>query len=187
VAVAPDLDVELLRERVDATDADAMQAAGDLVGGGVEFAAGMELGEHHLHGRHHLAVGEKHHVHRDAAAVIDHGDRVVDVDDDLDFFAVAGQRLVHRVVHHLVDQVVQAHLAGGADVHGGTQAHGLQAFKDLDVLAGIAAVIFGERCGVQGISRHRIPFARPSLRFPQGARCPGAVPGRESGSNRLKD
>ena len=59
VAVAPDLDVELLRERVDATDANAMQAAGDLVGGGVELAAGMELGEHHLHGRHHLAVGRE--------------------------------------------------------------------------------------------------------------------------------
>jgi len=43
VAVAPDLDVELPGERVDATDADAMQAAGDLVSGGVEFAAGMSL------------------------------------------------------------------------------------------------------------------------------------------------
>ena len=48
----PDFDVELLAERVDATDADAVQAAGDFVGGGVELAAGMQLGEHHLHRRH---------------------------------------------------------------------------------------------------------------------------------------
>ena len=141
VAVAPDLDVELLREGVDATDADSVQAAGDLVGGSVEFAAGMELGQHHLHGGHHLAVGQRHHVHGNSAAVIDDGDRVVHVNDDVDLFGVSGQRLVHRVVHHLVDQVVQAHLAGRADVHGRTQADGLEAFEDFDVFAGVAAVI----------------------------------------------
>jgi len=49
VAVAPDLDIELLRERIDATDADAVQAAGDFVVRRRIFAAGMELGEYHLH------------------------------------------------------------------------------------------------------------------------------------------
>jgi hypothetical protein len=87
VAVAPDLDVELLRERVDAAHAHAVQAAGDLVGGGVELAAGVQLGQHHLHGRHLLAVGQIHHVHGNAAAVVDHGDGVVDVDGDIDFLA----------------------------------------------------------------------------------------------------
>ena len=62
------------------------------------------------------------------------------------FFAVAGQGLVDGVVHHFVDQVVQSHLAGRADVHGGTQAHGLQAFENLDVFAGIAAVIAVVAC-----------------------------------------
>jgi hypothetical protein len=112
VAVAPDFYIELLREGVDATDAHPVQAAGDLVGGGVELAAGMKLGEHHLHGRHHRSVGQGHHVDRNAAAVIDDGDGVVDVNDDVNFLGVPGQRLVHGVVHHLVDQVVQAHLAG---------------------------------------------------------------------------
>ena len=161
VAVAPDLDVELLREGVDATDADAVQAAGDLVGGGVEFAAGVELGEHDLDGGHLLAVGEIHHVDGNAAAVIDDGDGVVDVDDDVDLFAIAGEGLVDGVVDDLVDEMVQAHLAGGADVHGGTQAHGLEAFEDLDVFAGVAAVVAvfaGERGGAHWISRHRIPF-----------------------------
>jgi hypothetical protein len=86
-AVAPDLDVELLRERVDAAHAHAVQAAGDFVGGSVELAAGVQLGEHHLHGRHLLAVGQVHHVDGDAAAVVDHGDGVVDVDGDVDFLA----------------------------------------------------------------------------------------------------
>ena len=59
VAVAPDLDIEFLAERVHATHADAVQAAGNFVGGGIELAAGMELGEHHLHGGHPLAIGKR--------------------------------------------------------------------------------------------------------------------------------
>ena len=176
VAVAPDLHVELLRERVDATHAHAVQTAGDFVGGGVELAAGMELGQHHLHGRHHLAVGQRHHVHRNAAAVIDHGDGVVHVDDDIDLFAVAGQRLVHGVVHHLVDQVMQPHLAGRADVHGRAQAHRLQTFQDLDVFAGIVAVIaVMSRGGIPLVTSFAIGFPFAGFGIPlTGLRIPFA-------------
>ena len=60
-------------------------------------------------------------------------DRVVGVDGDDDVVAVAGQRLVDRVVDHLEHQVVQAGAVGGvADVHAGALAHRLQAFEDLD-------------------------------------------------------
>jgi hypothetical protein len=119
VAVAPDLDVELLRERVDAAHAHAVQAAGDLVGGGVELAAGVQLGEHHLHGRHLSPL---------AASIMSTGmprpssTTVMELSTWMMtsiFFAIAGQRLVHGVVDHLVDQVMQAHFAGRADVHGG--------------------------------------------------------------------
>ena len=61
---------------------------------------------------------------------------------------IAGQRLVHRVVHDLVDQVVQAHLAGRADVHGGTQADRVKALEYSDVFRGVAAAFFG--CGAGG-------------------------------------
>ena len=51
VAVAPDLQVEPLRERVDDRDADAVQAAGDLVAAAVaELAAGVQGGQHDLGG-----------------------------------------------------------------------------------------------------------------------------------------
>ena len=112
VAIAPDLDIEFLAERVDAAYADAVQAAGDFVGGGIELAAGMELGEHHLHGGHLLAVGQRHHVDGNAAAVVDDGDRVVDVDDDIDFLGVAGEGFVDGVVDYFVDEMVQPHLTG---------------------------------------------------------------------------
>ena len=91
VAVAPDLNVELLRESVDAAHAHAVQTARDLVRRGVELAARVEFGQHHLHRRHHLAVGQGHHVHRDAAPVVDHRDRVVHVDDDVDLLGIAGK------------------------------------------------------------------------------------------------
>ena len=52
--------------------------------------------------------------------------------DDVDRVAVAGQRLVDRVVHDLPDQVVQAALAGRADVHAGPLADRLEALQDGD-------------------------------------------------------
>ena len=143
VAVAPDLDVEFLAERVDAADADAVETAGDLVVGGIELAAGVELGEHHLDGRHLLAVGQGHHVDGNAATIVDDGDGVVDVDDDFDFFGITGQGFVDGVVYYFVDQVVQSHLSGGADVHGRAEAYVLHAFQDVDVFAGVLSLPSG--------------------------------------------
>ena len=52
VAVAADLDVERLGQRVDDRDADAVQAAGHLVAAAVaELAAGVQDGQHDLDGR----------------------------------------------------------------------------------------------------------------------------------------
>jgi hypothetical protein len=59
------------------------------------------------------------------------------VDGDVDLVAVAGQRLVDRVVHHLVDEMVQAGRAGGADVHGGPLTDRLEALEDLDLVGSV--------------------------------------------------
>ena len=69
VAVAADLEVQALGERVDDRDADAVQAAGDFVAAAVaELAAGVQGGQHHL-GRRPLLLLQ--FVDRDAAAVVD--------------------------------------------------------------------------------------------------------------------
>ena len=74
--------MEALRERVDHRDADAVQAAGDLVAAAVaELAAGVQ-GRHHDLGRRSLLLLVL--LDRDAAAVVDDGDAVVGVDRDLD-------------------------------------------------------------------------------------------------------
>ena len=105
----------------------------------------MQLGQHHLHCGHHLAVANGHHVDGNAAAIVDDRDGVVDVDDDVDLLCVSGERLVHGVVNYFVNKMVQPHLACRADVHGRPKANSLKAFEDLDVFAGVVAVVFRER------------------------------------------
>ena len=55
-------------------------------------------------------------------------------------------RLVDGVIHDLVDEMVQAHLAGRADVHRRPFADAFKTFEDADrsgvVLAGFAALAF---------------------------------------------
>ena len=65
------------------------------------------------------------------------------VTDDLG--AEAGERLVDGVVDDLVDEVVQAHHAGRADVHARALADRLEALEDGDVLRVVAG----------GAARHR--------------------------------
>src|SRR5262249_1850800 len=133
MSFAPDFEIELVAQGVDHGDAHSVQSAGNFVRGSIELAAGVQLGEYHLGGGNFLAV-DYHVVDRNAAAVVHDGNGVVDVDGDLDLGGKAGKGFVHGVVDDLVHQVVQPHLAVGADVHSRTQADGLHPLQDLDVL-----------------------------------------------------
>ena len=133
VAVAADLDVEALGERVDDRHADAVQSAGDLVAAALaELPAGVQDGQHDLDRGPALLL---HDRHRDPPPVVDDRHRVVGVDRDRDGVAVARQRLVDGVVYDLVDEVMKASQAGRADVHARTAAHRLEALQDGDVLS----------------------------------------------------
>ena len=70
--------------------------------------------------------------------------------------AVTGQRLVDGVVHDLIDQMVQAAGAGGADIHARALAHRFQAFQDLDLGTG-AVLVVGR--GLRGWCSVMISFA----------------------------
>ncbi len=146
--VPPDLEVELLGERVDDRDADAVQAARDLVTPAVaELAAGVQGRQHDL-GRGPV-LGLLHLLDRDPAAVIDHRAAVVRMQGHGDPLGMAGDRLVDGVVHHLVDEVVQSAGAGRADVHAGALANGLEALEDGDVLGAVGGALrAGLRCAL---------------------------------------
>ena len=105
VPLAADFDLAPFGEEVDHGDADAVQAAGGLIGPLLELAAELQHGHHALE-RREAEVGML--FDGDAAAVVLDRDRAVVVDDDGDFAGEAGHRLVDRVVDDFVDQVVQA-------------------------------------------------------------------------------
>ncbi len=156
VAVAADLHEQALRERVDDRDADAVQAAGDLVAAAVaELAAGVKDGEHDLDGGAALLlhVSQRGSRGRCRTTVTELSGWIVTATS----VQKPGQRLVDGVVDDLVDEVVQAHDAGRADVHARALANGLQALEDGDVLCVVAG----------GRARHRrvVDAALAGVRF----------------------
>jgi hypothetical protein len=154
------LDVEPAGQRVDDRRADAVQTAGHLVAAAAELAAGMQLGEHELDRADALGRVD---VGGDAAPVVAHPHAAVGLQRDVDGVGIPGQGLVDRVVDDLPDEVVQAALAGGPDVHAGPLADGLQPLEH------------GDR------RRRRMPSRQPSVGV-GGARGGGVDHGAPVGS-----
>ena len=126
-------------KRIDDGRADAVQTAGHLVSSAAELAAGVQDGQADLHRRAaHLGMN----AHGEAAAVVLYGDAAILVELYVDALAVAGQGLVHSVIHDLVYQVMKAAGIGGTDVHARAAAYRLQALKHL-YLAFIILLVWG--------------------------------------------
>ena len=53
---------------------------------------------------------------------------------------MAGERLVHGIVDHLGEEMVQRLLVGSADIHARPPPHRLKPFQDLDVLGGVSGI-----------------------------------------------
>ena len=177
LAAAPDVQVEMLAERIDHGSAHTVQAARDLVGVLVEFSAGMELGEDHVGGGNALFLVD---VDRHAAAVVAHRDRTVAMQDHVDAVAIARQRLVDRIVDDLVDHVVQAGaVVGVADIHAGALAHRFEAAQHLDRIGVVvlAVAIAGGTIaiGIRSVLAHRLVPER-GFSSPRSIRRPRAEP-----------
>ena len=93
------------------------------------------------------------------------------VELDLDEGGVAGQRLVHGVVDHLGEQVMQRLLVGAADIHAGPPPHRLQTLQHLDVLGGVAgfARARGVRAARLSAAPTRCGFSMLANRSPTAA------------------
>jgi hypothetical protein len=194
-AVAGDLDLEPLADEVGDRRADAVQAAGGLVGGGVvvaELAAGAEGGEDDLDGGDALGRVD---ADGDAAAVVGDGAGAVGVDLHVDRLAVAGEGLVDGVVDDLVDEVVQAARVVAADVHARAGADVLDVVEHADlglvVLGGSTAAAAGAapRCG-SGRRRGRSNSVQTGSGQPSNDSCitsKSCGAGRQRGSRRRPD
>ena len=143
-AALEDVQQQLLRQRVDHADAHAVQATGHLVAVVVELATGVQDRHHHLGGGYLAAELGAHLLvlaHRDAAAVIRHRHRAIGMDRHQHVVGVSGQRFVDGVVDDFEHHVVQAGaIVDIADVHAGTLADSLQAFKGGDAVGVVIAV-----------------------------------------------
>src|ERR1700735_5528277 len=130
MAVAGDVDLEPPGQGIDHRDPHAVQSAADRVAAVLtaEFAARMELRHHYVDGGGTGGV----HGDRDTAAVVNDLDTTVFEDPHIALAGVAGHRLVHRVVDHLPNEVVQTSFPGGPDVHAGAFADRLQPFEHGD-------------------------------------------------------
>ena len=148
LAVAVHREQQALAERVDDADAHAVQAAGHLVALAAELAAGVQHGEHDLRRALALVRTGRVGVHRDAAAVVVHAAATVGQHGDRDGGGEARHGLVHRVVHDLPDEVVEAGEAGGTDIHARSFADRIQPLEHLDVLGAVV----GAR--LLGVSSH---------------------------------
>ncbi len=69
----------------------------------------------------------------DAAPIVGDGEKAVLREIHLDAVGMSLHRLVHGVVQHLGEEMVQRLLVGAADIHAGAPAHGLQALQHLDI------------------------------------------------------
>ena len=80
-----------------------MQSSRNLIRSIVELPAGMKFGEHDFRSRLSLL---RHHFSRNTAAIVDNGNGVVDVNNDVDFCTKAGKSFIDGVINYLVDKMV---------------------------------------------------------------------------------
>ena len=92
-------------------------------------------------------------VDRNAAAIVDDGEEAVGGKLHLDEARMARQRLVHGVVDHLGEEMVQRLLVGAADIHAGAPAHRLEPLQHLDVMRGIVALGRPVRSAARALGR----------------------------------
>ena len=147
VPVAGDVGFQPGRQGVDHRDADAVQAAGDLVGTLLELAAGVQNGHHDVDGGD---AGRLVHLDGDAAAIVADLDATVLEQAHIDLFGESRHRLVDGVIDDLPHQMVQAPLSGRADVHAGTFANGLETFEDGDLRGAVLRRWFLRLLGSHG-------------------------------------
>ena len=170
-AVAPDGELEPFAERIDDADADAVEAARDLVGvvvaGVLELTPGVELG-HDDFGSRYAFFGMN--PGWNAPAVVLDRDRSVGVQLDEDPVAMPRQRFVDRIVADLEHHMVEAGaVVGVANVHAGAFAHRVEALEDLDAFGAIFILVGIGSHGVLDISQGKVDEVDGVTRFSGGA------------------
>ena len=104
----------------------AVQTTAGLVGGIIEFTAGMKSREYQALRTDSFFV----HSHGNTTSVVFYRGGAIRFQSYFYRIAVSGQMLVHRVIYDLVDQVVQTLGGDTADIHSGSLSYRFQTFQN---------------------------------------------------------
>src|SRR5437763_15814462 len=110
----------------------------------------MQFGHHDL-GCGDLFAIKIHWLDGYAAAVIDYGDRIINMNRALNFVGMPSEGFVNRVVDDFIDQMMQSELASGANVQSRTLP---DSFHPAENLHGIGVVVTIAASGGSGV---RVP------------------------------
>ena len=128
-SVAVNLHLEVSGQGVNDRDTNTVQPTRHLVTAATELPTGVQNGQNHLHC---WLFFHRMLVHWNSATVVDNSDPTIGEQRHRNRRGVTGHCLVHRVVDDFVDEVVQAPLTGGADVHARAFADGIKALENGD-------------------------------------------------------
>src|SRR5699024_413557 len=115
------------RQRVHNRDTHTVEPTGNRIPAAAKFPAGVHDRHDHLNGAFIFGGVNRH---GNTAAVIFNALAAIFLDGDVDRARVAGQGLIHRDIHDLIDQVVVSTFRGGADIHARTYPNCLETFQD---------------------------------------------------------
>ena len=101
LALSPNFKTKRFGKKVDAGNADAVQTAGDFVSVGIELAASVKFGHHDLGSALLFLLMI---INGNAAPVINHCDRIVQMNRDLDGIAVPGEGFVYGIIYNFVNK-----------------------------------------------------------------------------------
>ena len=115
----------------------AVKASARLICVIIKFAAGMQGRKYNSLGTDSLFV----HADRDPSAVVFYRAGAVRLKGDTDGAAESGKMLVHRVVHDLIDQVIEAPRGNASYIHSGPCTDRFESLKHLDTVRRILIIL----------------------------------------------
>ena len=90
-------------------------------------------------------------IDRHAAAIVGDAQKAVGLERHIDEGRMAGDGLIHRIVEHFGEEVVQRRLVRAADIHARPAADGLQPLQNLD-RGGRIASLAGRAAAARGVA-----------------------------------
>ena len=124
---------------IHALHTNAVQTAAHFVSVVAELSACVDLGEDDFDSGATIdcRIVVTHRVNWHTATVIDHCARAINTHPHSDGSRVARHHFVDRVVHALVDKMVQRAEPSAADIHARSLANRFKTFKNLDGIGGV--------------------------------------------------